>query len=451
MNRLLVVDDDPNIRRVLKLRLASGGYAVRLAENTAAALQAAREEEIALALLDLKLGREDGLKLLQELREASPRTAVIILTAYGSIPGAVEAMKQGAFSYLTKPFDGQELLLQIRNALEQRRLAGEVHRLQDLVGQRLGVDNIVGQSRAIKAVLAQVALAAQSDATVTVEGASGTGKELIAKTLHLSSPRRDGPFIAVNCAALPENLLESELFGHEKGAFTGADRRRQGLLEEAHGGTFLFDEISELPLPMQAKLLRVLEEREFFPVGGRSVVRLEARLVCASNRNLSAAVGQGCFREDLFYRIHVLPIRLPTLAERREDIPLLARHFMSRVCRETGRAPVDLTPAALQKLLAYDWPGNIRELENVIECAVTLSEGPLIDGHLLLRGQPAPAAGLPPLRDAKENFERQYLRQLLELSRGNVTLAAQLAGKYRADLYSLLRKHGLDPEDYRGA
>jgi two-component system response regulator GlrR len=431
------------------MRLASGGYQVSTATDSAAALHQIRSTEVSLALLDLKLGREDGLTLMHDLLEVSPQTAVIILTAFGSIAGAVEAMKLGAFSYLTKPFDGQALLVQIRNALEQRRLAGQVHRLQGLVGERLGLENIVGHSPAIKLVLAQVAQAAQSDANVYIEGASGTGKELIAKTLHVGSRRRSSPFVAVNCAAIPENLLESELFGHEKGAFTGADRQRPGLLAEAGGGTFFFDEISEMPITMQAKLLRVLEEREFYPVGGRSVVRLEARLVAATNRNLMEAVAQGRFREDLFYRIHVIPIRLPTLAERREDIPLLARHFLAKIVRETGKPVADISPEAMQKLMVYTWPGNIRELENVIECAVTLSDGPVIEAPNVLRDRPNAATGLPPFRDAKGIFERQYLQQVLELSKGNVTQAAQLAGKYRADLYALLRKYGLNPDDYR--
>jgi two-component system response regulator GlrR len=449
MAHILVADDDPNILRVLKMRLASGGYEVSTATDSAAALKLIQCTEVSLALLDLKLGREDGLTLMRDLLDISPQTAVIILTAFGSIPGAVEAMRLGAFSYLTKPFDGQALLVQIRNALEQRRLAGQVDRLQGLLGQRLGLENIVGHSPVIKRVLAQVSQAAQSDANVYIEGASGTGKELIAKTLHLSSRRATGPFIAVNCAAIPENLLESELFGYAKGAFTGADRQRRGLLAEARGGTFFFDEISEMPIAMQAKLLRVIEEREFYPLGGRSVVRLEARLVAATNQNLVEAVAKGRFREDLFYRVHVIPIRLPTLAERRDDIPLLARHFLAKIVRETGKPVEDITPEAMQKLMAYAWPGNIRELENVIECAVTLSDGPVIEAPHVLRDQPLAAAGLPPFRDAKGIFERQYLRQVLEMSKGNVTQAAQLAGKYRADLYALLRKYGLNPDDFR--
>ena len=453
MAQILVVDDDHNILQVLRMRLESDGHNVFMASNTAQALSRIVADRVDLALIDLKLKDEDGMALMEDLRCQVPGLPVIILTAFGSIDTAVAAMKRGAYNYLTKPFDGHALLAQVDKALAQGQLSTEVRRLRDLVKERYGFDNIIGNSAAIQKVLERVSQAAHSESSVYIECGSGTGKELIAKTLHLASPRREGPFIAINCAAIPETLLESELFGYQKGAFTGAHRTKKGLLSEANGGTFFLDEISEMSPAMQVKLLRALEERSFYPLGGGETIHVDIRIIAASNKSLEAEIEKGAFREDLFYRIHVIPIRLPALRARKEDIPLLANHFLEKFTREMQK-PIDgFTTAAMEKMMAYDWPGNVRELENAVECAVAMSEAPMIDDDIILHNprQTSRDEDLKPFKDAKESFERRYLIQLMELTRGNISQAAKLAGKYRADLYALLKKYALDPTDFRTA
>jgi two-component system response regulator GlrR len=451
MAHILVVDDDYNILQVLRMRLVSGGHQVATASDQDQALELARSQTVDLALIDLRLKNQSGIQLMEDLHRELPGLPVIILTAYGAVDTAVAAMKRGAYTYLTKPFEGHALLAQVDKALAQGQLSSEVKRLRHLVRQRYGFDNIIGKSTAIQQVLEQVSQAALTDSSIYIEGGSGTGKELIAKTLHLASARRDGPFVAINCAAIPETLLESELFGYQKGAFTGAHRTRKGLLSEADGGTFFFDEISEMPPSMQVKLLRALEERAFFPLGGSDMVHVDIRLIAASNRSLETEIKKGAFREDLFYRIHVIPIKLPALKERKEDIPLLANHFLQKYAREMDRSISGFTTAALSKLMAYDWPGNVRELENAIECAVAMSDHARIEADVILRNprQTSLDDNLQSFKTAKETFERRYLVQLLELTSGNISQAAKLAGKYRADLYALLKKYALDPADYR--
>jgi two-component system response regulator GlrR len=449
--KILAVDDDASILEVIEMRLASGGHVVTTASSASQACDLSRQREFDMAVLDLKLQDTDGISLMETLHTRSPELPIIILTAYGTIQTAVDAMKRGAFSYLTKPFEGRELLVQVEKGLEQYRLSNEVRRLRTLVGENERFANIIGRSEPIKRVLDQVTQAARSESSVYIEGRSGTGKELVARTLHLAGNRRKAPFVAINCAAIPETLLESELFGFVKGAFTGADRNRKGLLAEAHGGSFFMDEISEMPLSMQVKLLRVLEERAFYPLGGNETVSVDIRIIAASNRNLEVEVQKGNFREDLFYRIHVIPIRLPTLRERKDDIPLLAMHFLEKYAARTGRPIQGFTPAALRKLMAYEWPGNVRELENTVECAVAMSDSAAIDESAILRNPIGEMGGasITPFKNAKDLFERKYLARLLEITCGNVSQASQLAGKYRADLYALLKKHALDPNDFR--
>ena len=453
MANILVVDDDYNILQVLRMRLANDDHQVSLASNSDEALAIGKSGALDLALIDLKLANEDGMTLMEALRDQTPGLPVIILTAYGSIDTAVAAMKRGAYNYLTKPFDGHALLAQVDKALSQGQLSTEVKRLRSLVRGSYRFDNIIGNSAAIQTVLDQVSQAANTDSSVYIEGNSGTGKELIAKTLHLASPRKEGPFVAINCAAIPETLLESELFGYQKGAFTGANNTKMGLLSEANGGTFFLDEISEMPPAMQVKLLRALEQRSFFPLGARETVQVDIRIIAASNKSLEAEIKKGLFREDLFYRIHVIPIKLPSLKERKEDIPLLANHFLIKCSRKMEKSFEGFTAAALKKMMAYDWPGNVRELENTVECAVAMSDRKVIDADVILRNpmQMSDDDDLKPLKDAKEAFERGYLVQLLELTRGNISQAAKLAGKYRADLYALLKKYALNPTDFRSA
>ena len=448
-SRILVIDDDPNILKVIRIRLEAEGYRVSTAAKAEDAITRARKGTFHLALVDLKLPEKDGIGVMKELHEIDPDLPVIILTAYGTIKSAVTAMSKGASTYLTKPFDNQELLLQIRNCLEKSRLSNELKALRRMVRERYGFENIIGKSKRMKEVLEQVTQAAGTDSNVYIEGDSGTGKELIAKTLHLASSRKNRPFVAINCAAIPENLLESELFGYEKGAFTGATANKKGLFAHAHKGTFFLDEISEMPLTMQSKLLRVLQEREFYPLGGGKTVRVDIRLISSSNKNLKSEAEKGNFRQDLFYRLHVIHIKLPTLQERREDIPMLAMHFLKRFSKQGGKRIKGLSPSALQKLMLHSWPGNVRELENTIESAVVMATKDIITEDFLLQAQDSEQESLKPFKYAKEDFERDYLVQLIELTRGNVSQAAKLAGKYRADLYELFRKHGIDPADFR--
>jgi two-component system response regulator GlrR len=450
MLKVLVVDDDETILKLIKMRLEVEGYGVETASSAEVALELAQAEAFDIALLDYKLADKNGIALMTDLFQLNPEMPVIILTAYGTIKGAVEAMKKGAYGYIAKPFDYDELLLQIRKCSEKSGLSKEVRRLRKLVEERYSFENIIGKSEVIGRLLDQVAQAAQVDSFVYISGESGTGKELVAKSLHLASSRKNGPFVAVNCAAIPETLLESELFGYEKGAFTGATQSRRGLLAQAEGGTFFMDEISEMPLTMQAKLLRVLGEMVFYPLGSNRTVNVDTRIVAASNKNLEEEVKLGRFREDLFYRIHVIHIRVPPLRERKEDIPLLARYFFKKYADKMKKEAVGFSQGAFQKLMAYDWPGNVRELENCVESAVAMTGKKVISEDLVLQGKASNLSGPLAFKDAKTEFERQYLIHLMEIAEGNVSQAAKLAGKYRADLYELLKKHGLDPEEFRG-
>ncbi len=449
MNKIMVVDDDQTILKVIRSNLERHDFQVLTAMDPKNALDKMNAEKFDLALVDLMLNGESGLDLMENLHRLDPEMPIIILTGYGTIESAVEAMKKGAHSYLTKPFEFRELFYQIKNCLEQSGLSKEVKRLKNIVVETYGFENIIGQSEKMKHVLQQVSKAAKSNSLVFISGESGTGKELIAKNLHLASARKKGPFVAVNCAAIPETLVESELFGYEKGAFTGAEQYKKGLFTEAHGGTFFLDEISEMSVNMQAKLLRVLEEKTIYPLGGNKPIKVDARILAASNRNIKEEVEKGRFREDLFYRIHVIVINLPPLRERREDIPLLARFFLEKYARKMQKKIAGLSQAASQKLLRYDWPGNVRELENALESAVAMAVENIITDDLILPTRQTESIDLKSLKTAKRDFEKDYLIQLIQLTQGNVTKAAKLAGKYRADLYELLKKYKLDPADFR--
>ncbi len=445
---ILAIDDDPSILMVLEMRLKSQGYHVLSAPDSHRALTLARETYIDLAVIDYKLGDENGVSLMQQLRELQPELPTIILTAYGTINNAVDAIQRGACNYLTKPFDGDELLHQIENCLEKSRLVSGRSPDRTQQAQPPFFSRVIARSSKMKSVLAKVAQIAGTDSNVYIEGESGTGKELIARCVHAAGTRKDGPFIAINCAAIPENLLESELLGYEKGAFTSAETHREGLFSLAHGGSFFLDEISELPLSMQAKLLRVLEEREFYPLGSNRKVKIDVRIIAASNNDLDRLMHDGLFREDLYYRIHVIPISIPPLRERKEDIVPLARHFIAEFGKEAGKTVSNISPDAIWKLMDSDWPGNVRELKNAIEYAVAMAEGETVTPDLISNSL-AGENGIPPLRHAKATFEKAYLIQLLELNQGNVSQAAKMANKYRADFYALLRKHGLEPTNFR--
>lgn len=449
LGRILVVDDDENLIEVIRMRLESANYEVFTITKEEEAIPAMREQAFDLAIIDLQLTDRDGISLMEDIHKINPELPAIILTAYGSIESAVDAMKRGAFSYLTKPFDPRELLFQIEKALDNRRLYSEVRRLQGLLEERYGFDNIIAKSEAMQKILDQVSHIAKADSTVYIHGESGTGKELIARAIHLASDRKEAPFVAINCAALPETLLESELFGYEKGAFTGAMRSTQGLFTQAHKGTLLLDEIGNMPLSIQAKMLRVLQERQFYPIGGKTPVEIDVRVIAATNRDLESAVQEGEFREDLFYRIHVIPINLPPLREKKEDIPPLVDHFLKKFNRKMKKKVKGLSPQAMQKLMIHDWPGNIRELENTIEFAMAMTRHDVITDELILQTKGMFQESIQSLKESKDAFEKGYLVNVLSLTKGNVSKAAEMAGKYRADFYALLKKHDLKPESFK--
>jgi two-component system, NtrC family, response regulator GlrR len=450
LGRILAVDDDRNLVALLQMRLEAAGYEVITAFDELEALERAKEQMIDLSIVDLQLVQKDGISVMEDLHLIIPDMPVIILTAYGSIETAVEAMKRGAYSYLTKPFEPQELLFQIQKALENRRLSSEIERLKGLLEERYSFSSIVTRNERMQKVLEVISRIAKTESTVLVLGESGTGKDLIAKAIHLASERKEKSFVAVNCAALPEPLLESSLFGHEKGAFSGAVRSAKGLFLQAHEGTIFLDEIGDMPLSIQAKVLRVLQERNFYPVGSERLIDVDVRIIVATNKNLEEQVKQGLFREDLYYRIHVIPIHLPPLRERKEDIPPLVEHFLRKFSQQAKKEVKGLTPEAMQKLMLYDWPGNIRELENVLEYAVAMSDKDFITEDLILRTKGVVTqAPVQPLKEARDAFEKSYLIYLLEVSKGKVSEAAKLAGKYRADFYILLKKHNLNPDDFK--
>ncbi|OGP93163.1 MAG: two-component system response regulator GlrR [Deltaproteobacteria bacterium RBG_16_48_10] len=448
--KILVVDDDQNLLELLKMRLESANYEVLTASREGDALEAVKGKVFDLSIVDLQLAHRDGISLMEEFHLILPEMPVIILTAYGTIESAVEAMRRGAYSYLTKPFDPRDLLFQIDRALENRRLNSEVQRLKGLLSERYGFSNIVAKSEKMQKVLEAVAQIAKIDSTVYIHGESGTGKELIAKAIHLASERKNKPFVAINCAAIPETLLESKLFGHEKGAFTGAIRSTKGLFTQAHEGTIFLDEIGDMSLPIQAKLLRVLQERQFYPVGSEKLVEVDVRVIVATNKELEDLVKQGLFREDLFYRIHVIPIYLPPLKERKEDIPPLVDHFLRKISQQMKKEVKGLSPSAFQRLMLHDWPGNVRELENTIEYAVAMTQQEILTEEYILQTKGAlPNEPLKPLKEARDDYEKRYLVHLLEICRGNVSQAAKMAGKYRADFYDLLKKHNLNISEFK--
>ncbi len=447
--RILVVDDDPNILEVVRARLEAEGYAVTAATTAEEAKAKAIEEPFNLVITDLKLSSSDGLELMEDLLLLYPDLPVIILTAYGTIEGAVTATKKGAYSYLTKPFDPKELLLKAKNALEKQRLAVQVKSLKSLVEEKYGFANIVGRSEKMIRVFEQIAQVARTDFAVRIFGESGTGKELVAKAIHCHSLRQGAPFIAVSCAALPETLLESELFGHEKGAFTDARQSRRGLFALADKGTIFLDEICETPPSVQVKLLRVLQEKEFKPVGGERTQKVDVRVIAATNKDLKKEVDEGRFREDLYYRIQVIPLDLPPLRERKEDIPLLVEHFLKKCCLKLGKEIAGISPEALQRMMLYDWPGNVRELENKIEYAVAMTRGSRIAVEDILFPGMTPELEIKGFGEAKDAFEKEYLRKLLNTTKGNFKKAAGLAKSQRSHLYYLMKKYGLKPSDFR--
>lgn len=444
--RILVVDDEPNARTALAEILKEEGYQVETAADGFKGLARAEEFSPDLVLSDLKMPGMDGVELLRKLRQHSAELPVVLMTAFGAVETAVSAMREGASDYLTKPLNTDELVMVIDRALERTRLRRETHELRSQLSERYRFDNIIGNSPEMQEVFKSVAQVAPSRATVLLTGESGTGKELVAAAIHHRSPRKDGPFVRLHCAALAETLLESELFGHERGSFTGAQGRREGRFKQADGGTLFLDEVSEIPLPLQVKLLRFLQEREFERVGGNETIRVDVRIVAASNRDLASLVESGEFREDLFYRLNVIRLDVPPLRARKSDVPLLATHFLRRFARENEREIDGFTDEAMRALVTYPWPGNVRELENAIERAVVLCPGDRITPDLLpavgaadaKKGEGELGLMIPGLSMAE--VERVVIERTLEAVDGSTAKAAEMLGISRRKIQYRLRE-----------
>lgn len=447
--QILLVDDDPSLRRLLTLRLEGAGHTVETAESGQQALQQLASFPAECVITDLRMDNMDGLGLLERLSEAHPTLPVILITAHGTIPEAVAATQAGALDFLAKPVDKEALLARVDQALSQGGLPTEAW-------ETIWKNRIVTRSPLMRDRLAEARLVADTDTSVLITGESGTGKEVMARIMHEASPRSRRSFVAINCGAMPEQLLESELFGHEKGAFTDAKSAQPGLFRSAEGGTIFLDEIGDMPITLQVKLLRVLQEREVRPVGATRSVPVDVRVISATHRDLDTSIANGSFREDLYYRLAVVGIDLPPLARRAEDIAPLARHFLETLARRAGRRPKVYSPDAMERLARYDWPGNIRQLSNVVEQNVALTRGQVIgvaavDKALYRHGSPTPdkSSRLKPLAEARDDFVRDYLIQLLRITEGNVSRSARLAQRNRTEFYKLLGRHDIDPTDYK--
>ncbi|MHC5178381.1 two-component system response regulator GlrR [Serratia rhizosphaerae] len=436
---LLLVDDDPSLLKLLGMRLTSEGFHVTTAESGQEALRLLAREQIDLVISDLRMDEMDGMALFAEIQKRQPGMPVIILTAHGSIPDAVAATQQGVFSFLTKPVDRDALYKAIDEALSLSAPAGDDSWRED----------IVTRSPAMLRLLEQANMVAQSDVSVLINGQSGTGKEVLAQAIHRASPRAKKAFIAINCGALPEQLLESELFGHAKGAFTGAVSNREGLFQAAAGGTLFLDEIGDMPLSLQVKLLRVLQERKVRPLGSNRDLDIDVRIISATHRDLPKAMAKNEFREDLYYRLNVVNLKIPALNERAEDIPLLANHLLRESAKRHKPFVRSFSTDAMKRLMTASWQGNVRQLVNVIEQCVALTSAPVIGEALVEQALEGENTALPTFAEARNQFELHYLRKLLQITKGNVTQAARMAGRNRTEFYKLLSRHELDANDFK--
>ncbi|MBZ0267717.1 sigma-54 dependent transcriptional regulator [bacterium] len=455
--RILIVDDEAGLRKVLQILLTKEGYDVSAASAGMEALELLDRESFDAVITDIKMPGMSGIELLANIRARDPGLPVIIMTAYASLDTAIEAVNQGAFHYFVKQTSNEEIKLVVRRALEVSRLKSENRYLKHELKRTLEPRTIIGQSQALQEVFDTVRKVAKADSTVMLAGESGTGKELFARQVHNWSRRASGPFVSINCGALPESLLESELFGHVKGSFTGAHKDKEGLFIVARGGTFFLDEVGETSQAIQVKLLRILQEREIIPVGGSKPVKVDVRVVAATNADLEREVERGTFRADLFYRLNVIPVTLPPLRERREDIPLLVDHFLKHYCAESDRPLMDVTDAAMQALCDYEWPGNVRELENVIERAVILEEGKSLTTDSLpdrVRSGAAASASASAVVAAidgefsgtLEDIEREYMTKVLDVTGWQKKKASAILGINSSTLYRKIQRYGLDPE-----
>ena len=436
---LLLVDDDPGLLKLLGMRLVSEGYSVVTAESGQEGLKVLSREKIDLVISDLRMDEMDGLQLFTEIQKQQPGMPVIILTAHGSIPDAVAATQQGVFSFLTKPVDKDALYKAIDSALEHAAPSGDD-------GWR---ESIVTRSPVMLRLLEQARMVAQSDVSVLINGQSGTGKEILAQAIHNASPRSKNAFIAINCGALPEQLLESELFGHARGAFTGAVSSREGLFQAAEGGTLFLDEIGDMPAPLQVKLLRVLQERKVRPLGSNRDIDINVRIISATHRDLPKVMARNEFREDLYYRLNVVNLKIPALAERAEDIPLLANHLLRQAADRHKPFVRAFSTDAMKRLMTASWTGNVRQLVNVIEQCVALTSSPVISDALVEQALEGENTALPTFAEARNQFELNYLRKLLQITKGNVTHAARMAGRNRTEFYKLLSRHELEANDFK--
>jgi DNA-binding NtrC family response regulator len=455
---ILIIDDEEVLQDILEVLVRKDGHKPFIAGSGEEGLAVLEREVVDLVLLDLMLPGMNGMEVLRKIRQRDPDQVVVMITAFSSIESAIQAMREGAFHYIPKPFKNEEVLLTIRKGLEQRRLTVENRSLKEQLRQRYGFDNIIGKSKPMQQVYELIQLAAPARSNILVLGESGTGKELVAKAVHHHSRRADGPFVTVNSGSMPADLLESNLFGHMRGAFTGAVASKKGLFEMADGGSIFFDEIGNIPLDTQSKLLRVIQEREFMRLGGLETIRVDVRIIAATNADLEAAVQQGAFREDLFYRLNVITVTLPPLRKRTEDIPLLAQHFLAQYARENEKAIRDISPRAMELLLDYHWPGNVRELENAIERGVVLSSGEvltedLLPGSVRQRGE-STAGLLPPtlppngisFKDAVSQYERQIIIRALQSSGGVQKKAAELLQVKPTTLHEMMKRLNISAE-----
>ncbi|MFY8326469.1 sigma 54-interacting transcriptional regulator [Pseudoalteromonas sp. ZZD1] len=438
--RVLLVDDDTSLLKLLSIRIESKGYQVTTCESGMAALQLLKSHVFDAVITDLRMDEMDGMALHRQLQSRYPALPVIMMTAHGSIPDAVEATKQGIFAFITKPVDKDELFDSLAKAIEIHGLNGE---------EQASSSAIVTRSGAMLHLLEQVKLLGPTQVNVLISGASGTGKELLANAIHQHSHVSEGPFVAINCGAVPGELLESELFGHKKGAFTGAVKDHQGLFQQAQGGTLFLDEIGDMPLNLQVKLLRVLQEKTIRPVGFQEEIPIDVRIVSATHKNLPDAIANQQFREDLYYRLNVVNLKLPALKERREDISLLAQHFSAMIAKRMGQTQKRFATDAMHALVRYDWPGNIRQLQNVVEQVVALTPSEVISVQLVQSALNSNESNVEPLslNDAKKEFERDYVINTLKMAGGNVAEGAKLAKRNRSDFYKLIKKHNIDVDN----
>ena len=440
--RTLVVDDDPDLLRLMSIRMRSAGYDVSTVESAEQALASMAAVRPDVVITDLRMDGMDGLQLFDAIHEINPTLPVIILTAHGTIPEAVDATKRGVFSFLSKPFDGKQLIEHVDKALHHSGKSKTNQTEEEDAEWRKG---IITRSPLMQDILSQVQLVAQEDISVFIHGQSGSGKELIAQAIHKAGPRRDKPFVAINCSAIPEALLESELFGHRKGSFTGATKDHKGLFQAADGGTIFLDEIGDMPLPLQAKLLRVLQENTVRPVGSTETIDVDVRVISATHKDLHQALKDGTFREDLYYRLDVVTLELPSLAQRREDISLLVQHFLRTIGAKSRKKVSSISTEAMESLVSAPWPGNVRQLLNVIEQVVALSTTPVVSLTLVQKALRNPAARILTYTEARAKFEREYLCQLLQITAGKVSQAAKLARRNRTEFYRLLSRYNIEP------